>query len=54
MRGLLVTAAILTLAVLACGGAHAEAPELHIYNWSDYIGPDTTLDDYLRKHAVPI
>ena len=21
--------------------AHAEAPELHVYNWSDYIAPDT-------------
>jgi len=28
-------------AVLLARLAHAEAPELHVYNWSDYIAPDT-------------
>ncbi len=32
--------AALALAVLPFG-ARAEAPQLHIYNWSDYIAPDT-------------
>src|SRR5579872_7184237 len=38
MRGIAVMAAAL-FALL--GSAHAEAPELHVYNWSDYIAPDT-------------
>jgi putrescine transport system substrate-binding protein len=25
----------------ACGGGAKQAPELHIYNWADYIGKDT-------------
>jgi putrescine transport system substrate-binding protein len=29
---------------LAPAGARAEAPVLHVYNWSDYIAPDTIAD----------
>ncbi|MBV8779696.1 MAG: polyamine ABC transporter substrate-binding protein [Alphaproteobacteria bacterium] len=28
-------------ALLAMGPTHAEQPELHVYNWSDYIAPHT-------------
>jgi putrescine transport system substrate-binding protein len=38
MRGIAIVAAGLLALVSA---AHAEAPELHVYNWSDYIAPDT-------------
>jgi putrescine transport system substrate-binding protein len=31
----------LLAAVLLAGGAAAEEPMLHVYNWSDYIAPDT-------------
>ena len=38
MRGIAIIAAgVLSFAQLAW----AEAPELHVYNWSDYIAPDT-------------
>src|SRR5271156_5343909 len=37
-----IAAALLALpSVLLPFGARAEAPELHVYNWSDYIAPDT-------------
>src|SRR5579864_7742287 len=38
MRGI----AIISLALFALvSAARAETPKLHIYNWSDYIAPDT-------------
>src|ERR1700683_5079991 len=37
MRGTLILAALLALTA----SARAEEPELHVYNWSDYIAPDT-------------
>src|ERR1700722_4023096 len=37
-----IAAAFWALApVLLSFGARAETPELHVYNWSDYIAPDT-------------
>jgi putrescine transport system substrate-binding protein len=42
MRGIairLLSAGAMVFALLSA--AHAEAPELHVYNWSDYIAPDT-------------
>jgi putrescine transport system substrate-binding protein len=40
MRFRLILLAVLT--VLACASlARADEPVLHVYNWSDYIGPDT-------------
>ena len=43
MRGIaLVSAGILAIGLSALAEtAQAEAPELHVYNWSDYIAPDT-------------
>jgi len=41
IRRLPIAAAVLAAALLAMPGARAEAPELHVYNWSDYIAPDT-------------
>src|SRR5580658_8134799 len=35
----LLTVGAMVFALLSA--AHAEAPELHVYNWSDYIAPDT-------------
>jgi putrescine transport system substrate-binding protein len=32
---------LLLLAIAAAAPAHAEAPRLNVYNWSDYIAPDT-------------
>ena len=37
MRGTLILAALLALTA----SARAEEPVLHVYNWSDYIAPDT-------------
>jgi putrescine transport system substrate-binding protein len=42
MRGIAIrlwTIGAILFALLSA--AHAEAPELHVYNWSDYIAPDT-------------
>src|ERR1700759_816809 len=44
-----LAAALAALALAGCGRAGsqapgAEAPELHIYNWADYIGKDTIAD----------
>ena len=45
MRTAAITALILVLSTAMIGGfartAHAEEPVLHVYNWSDYIAPDT-------------
>jgi len=41
MRGIaLIATALLALA----SAARAEAPQLHVYNWSDYIAPNTIAD----------
>lgn len=32
---------VLLATMLGARGAGAEEPVLHVYNWSDYIGPDT-------------
>jgi putrescine transport system substrate-binding protein len=44
MRGRAIIAGVLLLLAAAAVSplaARAEAPELHVYNWSDYIAPDT-------------
>ncbi len=45
MRAAAIAGLILVLATAVIGGfartAHAEEPVLHVYNWSDYIAPDT-------------
>ena len=42
MRGAtIIAAALLALAAAAVLPAGAEEPALHVYNWSDYIAPDT-------------
>src|SRR5882757_3564728 len=44
MAGAMKSRAILLAvmaAFLACAAARADEPVLHVYNWSDYIGPDT-------------
>ncbi len=33
--------------------AHAEAPELHVYNWSDYIAPDT-IANFTRESGIAV
>lgn len=34
-------------------GAQAEAPQLHVYNWSDYIAPDT-LAGFTRETGIAV
>src|SRR5215472_8837399 len=33
--------------------ARAEAPELHVYNWSDYIAPDT-IPDFTKETGIAV
>src|SRR5580658_9796214 len=33
--------------------AHAEAPELHVYNWSDYIAPDT-IANFAKETGIAV
>ena len=33
--------------------AHAEAPELHVYNWSDYIAPDT-IANFTKESGIAV
>jgi putrescine transport system substrate-binding protein len=53
MRGTGTIAAIAVgLAALATG-AHAETPELHVYNWSDYIAPDT-IANFAKETGIAV
>ncbi len=44
-----VAAALLALAL----PAYAEAPELHVYNWSDYIAPDT-IANFTKETGIAV
>src|SRR5689334_1227214 len=44
--------AALALAPLG-GGAAAEEPRLHVYNWSDYIAPDT-IANFTRETGIAV
>ena len=35
------------------GSAHAEAPALHVYNWSDYIAPDT-IPNFTKETGIAV
>src|SRR3984957_5202265 len=50
MRGIAVMAAALCALL---GSAHAEAPELHVYNWSDYIAPDT-IPNFTKETGIAV
>jgi putrescine transport system substrate-binding protein len=52
MRMRLLILAIIALAVSAMA-ARAEAPELHVYNWSDYIAPDT-IPDFTKETGIAV
>lgn len=41
------------LAALIAGGAAAEEPILHVYNWSDYIAPDT-IANFTRETGIKV
>jgi putrescine transport system substrate-binding protein len=41
MRGKAIIACVAAAVLALTTPARAEAPELHVYNWSDYIAPDT-------------
>src|SRR2546430_4969982 len=41
MRVLSIGRALACIAVFSAGVVHAEEPRLNVYNWSDYIAPDT-------------
>jgi putrescine transport system substrate-binding protein len=58
MRGTAITgriaAALLALtAPVLPSAARAEAPELHVYNWSDYIAPDT-IPDFTKETGIAV
>lgn len=46
-----VLAALVALAPIILGAA--EAPELHVYNWSDYIAPDT-IPNFTRETGIAV
>jgi putrescine transport system substrate-binding protein len=50
MRGIAISAAVLFALI---GGARAEAPELHVYNWSDYIAPDT-IPNFIKETGIAV
>src|SRR2546430_729375 len=41
MRVLSIGRALACIAVFSAGVVHADEPRLNVYNWSDYIAPDT-------------
>src|SRR5579864_7035149 len=46
--------AIIVAAMFAlASAAWAEAPELHVYNWSDYIAPDT-IPNFTKETGVAV
>ena len=49
---LLFGAALLAALVIGCGAA-AEEPVLHVYNWSDYIAPDT-IPNFERETGIKV
>src|SRR5580692_2052184 len=49
-----IAAAFWALApVLLSFGARAETPELHVYNWSDYIAPDT-IPNFTKETGIAV
>ena len=49
-----IAAALLALAsTLLSFGARAETPELHVYNWSDYIAPDT-IANFTKETGIAV
>jgi putrescine transport system substrate-binding protein len=55
MRGKAVIFGVMAalLALTLVGARAAEAPELHIYNWSDYIAPDT-IPNFIKETGVAV
>ena len=56
MSGRAIIAAIAALLALTPPlslGARAEAPELHVYNWSDYIAPDT-IANFTKETGIAV
>jgi putrescine transport system substrate-binding protein len=54
MRSLLALLAAVPLAAMPIGwGAAAEEPVLHVYNWSDYIAPDT-IPNFERETGIKV
>src|SRR5271163_3089297 len=49
MREIAMTAALVAFA----SAAYAEAPELHVYNWSDYIAPDT-IANFAKETGIAV
>ncbi|MGE5271972.1 MAG: polyamine ABC transporter substrate-binding protein [Thiohalocapsa sp.] len=55
-KGALIRLSLLALLALSTGilrSAAAEAPQLHVYNWSDYIAPDT-LAGFTRETGIAV
>ncbi|HVH78242.1 MAG TPA: polyamine ABC transporter substrate-binding protein [Stellaceae bacterium] len=52
MRGKAIISAVVAILALAAP-AHAEAPELHVYNWSDYIAPDT-IPNFTKETGIAV
>jgi putrescine transport system substrate-binding protein len=45
--------AVLLMLLLWAGAFGAEAPELHVYNWSDYIAPDT-IANFTKETGIAV
>jgi putrescine transport system substrate-binding protein len=49
-----IAAALLALVpTLLTFGARADAPELHVYNWSDYVAPDT-IANFTKETGIAV
>ena len=55
MRGKAVILGVMAavLALTLVGARAAEAPELHVYNWSDYIAPDT-VPNFTKETGIAV
>jgi putrescine transport system substrate-binding protein len=49
----LAAALLAVTAIVSPWSARAEAPELHVYNWSDYIAPDT-IANFARETGIAV
>src|ERR1700735_2841974 len=51
-RGAIIAGVAAGLSALVLS-AYAEAPELHVYNWSDYIAPDT-IANFTKETGIAV
>src|SRR5215210_4591939 len=53
IQSILLHLCIVASALLAGTGVRAEPPILHVYNWSDYIAPDT-IANFTKETGISV